>query len=99
MEIKELADLLVARLDKLDEKVEDARTTLAAQARDIAHHISRTDALEQRVEQVAGEAKQGLKDLADEVKPLQQHAWRVKGAIALVGLVATVAGLVKLFTH
>lgn len=83
MDIKDLADLLVNRLDKLDEKVEDARTTLAGQARDIAHHIRRTDALETRVEQVSAE-----------LVPVRDSISRAKGALALVGGLATLAGLI-----
>lgn len=88
MEIKELADLLVSRLDKLDEKVEDARTTLAGQASDIAHHIRRTDALETRVEQVAAE-----------VQPLKDLASRFKGAAGLVALIATLAAAYHYIFH
>lgn len=80
MDIKDLADLLMTRLDKLDEKVEDARTTLAGQARDIAHHIRRTDALETRVEQVDAKAQIGA-----------SLATKMKGAAALVGMIATLA--------
>ena len=87
MDTNEGVDLLIARLDRIESKVDVVRdrcaaidVTLAQQAIQLTHHIRRTDALEARVEQVA-----------DEVRPVTEHVAKLKGAAWLIG--AVVAGI------
>lgn len=95
MEIRELSDWLRdelkavhGKLDKLQEHGASVDVTLAAQAKDIAHHIKRTDLLEAEVR--AG---------ADAMKPVQDHVARVKSVVwflaGSLGVAGTVVGLIE----
>lgn len=86
----ELAKWLEARLDKFDEKLDkikddqaEIRRVQAEQAKDITHHIKRTDLLETQIE-----------DIADKVEPLKEHLARLKGVAWFLGAcAATVAAI------
>ena len=89
MDIRDLAAMLNERLDRLDNKLDAVQehmgqidVTLAQNTKDIAYHIKRTDALEQRVEQVA-----------DEMKPVREHVARLKGIGWFLGVCAAVLGV------
>ena len=91
MDTRDLAAWLGERLDRIEAKMDGVNehcgridVTLAGQAKDIAHHISRTDALEQRVEQVASD-----------LKPVKDHVARLKGGAAVLGLLATTLGVLR----
>jgi tetrahydromethanopterin S-methyltransferase subunit G len=97
MDIRDLAAMLEARLDRIEEKVDGQTSrlgqidvTLARQAGEIEHHIRRTDALERRVEQVAAD----VAPVKEHVARLKTVAWFIGWA---VGAVATGAGLWKAF--
>ncbi len=76
-------DKIHGKLDSVQHTQGEIRTTQAEQAKDIQHHIKRTDALESRVEQVA-----------EEIKPVKDHVSMVRGVGAFLAVVATVVGLV-----
>lgn len=95
MNTVELAKWLESRLDKFDEKLDnikedqsEIRRVQAEQAKDITHHIKRTDLLEV---QITG--------IADKVEPLKEHLARLKGIawfLTAVGAVsATVIGVLE----
>jgi hypothetical protein len=95
MEVRDLAELfreemkaIHSKLDRLQEHGASVDVTLAAQAKDIAHHIRRTDLLEAEVR--AG---------ADAMKPVQEHVARVKNVgwflAGCLGVAGTILGLVE----
>jgi hypothetical protein len=80
--LREEMEKLHGKLDNVQETQGEIRTTQAEQAKDIQHHIRRTDALERRVEQVA-----------EEIKPVEDHVAMVRGVGKFLGIVATVVGI------
>lgn len=78
MEIKELADIVTARLDKLEGKVDELKDRWAAMNAALARH----EQLPKRVEQAE-----------EDIAALKDHASKVKGAVALIGLLAMVGEL------
>lgn len=96
MNTHDLAEMLAERLDKIESKLDRVQqhtgqidVTLAAQAKDIAYHIKRTDALEARVEQVAEQ----LRPVKEHVARLKGVWWVVSGSATLVGIAVGVAKL------
>jgi len=86
----ELQIWLEDRLNRLQDTQVDIRedltkiqVTIAEQAKDVAHHIKRTDELEARVEQVAAD-----------IKPVREHVQQLKGVVKAVGLLAVSLGIV-----
>lgn len=88
MDVKDLAAWLGERLDKLESKVDTLTVNSTKNTADLEHHISRTDALETRVEQVAGD-----------MRPLQDGAQRLRGALALGGAIAGATAFVIELLH
>lgn len=85
MDAKSLTDWLVrieAKIDAMREHDAKVDVTLTQQAADIQHHIRRTDLLEERVEQVAGD-----------VAPIAKHVERLQGVAWFIGLIVAGAGL------
>lgn len=82
MEIKELADIVTARLDKLEGKVDELKDRWAAMNAALARH----EQLPKRVEQAE-----------EDIAALKDHASKVKGAVALIGLLAMVGELVHYY--
>lgn len=70
-----------AKIDRMSEHDGRVDVTLTKQAGQLEHHIKRTDLLEARVEQVAGE-----------VLPVKDALARAKGIAWFVGLVVAVVG-------
>jgi uncharacterized coiled-coil protein SlyX len=99
METQDLAAMLEARFDKLEVKLDklqdhaaSADVTLAQQAKDISHHIHRTDLLEERVEQVATM----IEPIKDHVARVRSIGWFIGG---LLGLVTTIMGIMATLTE
>lgn len=78
MEIKELADIVTARLDKLEGKVDDLKDKWA----EINAAQARQEQLPKRVEQAE-----------EDIQILKDHASKAKGAVAFIGLLAMVGEL------
>lgn len=79
---KDLKDWLGPKFDKLEDEVVQIRIIQSSQASDLAHHIKRTNLLEERLEQIA-----------EEIKPVQNHVQKVNGAFILIGVVGTILGI------
>lgn len=88
MNSPDLIDWLAERLDRIERK-QDATAahtasidvTLGRQAVEIEHHIRRTDALEERVEQVA----KAIEPINDHVKVIKGLGWAIGGISTLAG--------------
>ena len=71
------------KLDRMIETLSEIKVTQATQAVDLAHHIKRTDLLEERVEQVRAE-----------IKPVVDHVTGLRFMVRLLGIAATVVAIV-----
>lgn len=93
MQIHELAAWLREELKEVNAKLDilqahgsNVDVTLARQAKDIEHHIRRTDLLQERAEQLAAD----LKPVAEHVQRVRSVAWFVGGTL---GVIATLVGI------
>lgn len=75
-------DRILEKLDKIDDRLNTVDVTLAKQHEQLAHHIHRTNLLEEVVEK-----------LRADVKPVQAHVQRIDGGLKLVGFVAVLLGI------
>ena len=88
-------DLFHEILSSIKEVIKDIQTDIKEIKEDISdikldvnHHILRTNLLED-----------DQKEQKKIVARLQQDSWKAKGAMALIGLILTVLGVVALFKH
>ena len=78
---------LNGKMDSLSEHMGRIDSTLVKNTSDIEHHISRSDAIQERVEQVASE-----------LRPITKHVERIKSIVWFLGaLVAGWMTITKLF--
>jgi hypothetical protein len=80
----ELLKKLYDKQEKISENISDIKVTLGKQEENIAHHIKRTDLLEENI-----------KLLKDELTPVKEHVNRVEGALKLLGGVGVFATIGK----
>ena len=81
-ELKTWLEPYVTKLDRIADDITEIRVTQGSQATDLAHHIRRTDLLEDRVEQ-----------LAVSIEPVKAHVQQVRGVGIFLGVVLTVIGI------
>ena len=83
-------DRLEAKIDKIAEAVASVDRTLERNTTSLEFHVKRTDLAEQRIEQVA-----------ESLRPIEQHVAMVQGALKLLtmglAVIGTLAGLFKFF--
>lgn len=72
-------------LNKIKDDINDIKTSQQLMAKDIAHHIKRTDL-----------AEENLTLLRKEIEPLKKHVTMAEGAIKFIGIVSTVLGIIVL---
>lgn len=77
------------KLDKIDEKISSVDVTLAKQAKDLEHHIFRTDLAEENLEM-----------LRREMEPVKKHVALMDAGLKVIGALASIAlfvlGVIKL---
>jgi predicted nucleic acid-binding Zn-ribbon protein len=78
------------KLDKVEEKISNIDVTLAKQAKDLEHHIYRTDLAESNIEL-----------LRTEMQPVKKHVALMDASLKVIGAIASVItfilGIVKIF--
>jgi predicted nucleic acid-binding Zn-ribbon protein len=78
-----------SKLDKIEEKISSIDVTLAKQAKDLEHHIFRTDL-----------AEENLDLLRQEMEPVKKHVALVDAGLKVIGALASIAmfslGVIKL---
>jgi len=89
--LREAIEKVHDKLDTLQEVQSEIRTVQAEQAKDISHHIRRTDIMEVRIEQVAD----ALEPVETHVKQIRAVGWFIGVCAAGVGVAVT---LWQLFT-
>lgn len=77
--MKEQLEKIEEKLEKVDEKLSNIDVTLTKQAKDIEHHIYRTDL-----------AEQNLDILRQELLPVKKHVALVDASLKIIGAIASV---------
>lgn len=82
--LKEAIDKLDAKVDKLDQRLDDMRILDIENASQLKEHILRTELNEENIAM-----------LREDFKPIQKHDFMVAGGLKLIGTVALVAGIIE----
>jgi archaellum component FlaC len=77
--MKEQLDKIEEKLDKVEDKLSSIDVTLAKQAKDLEHHIYRTDL-----------AEQNLEILRTEMQPVKKHVALMDATLKVIGSIASV---------
>ena len=87
--MKDQLNKIEEKLDKVDEKLSSIDITLAKQAKDLEHHIYRTDLAESNIE-----------ILRKEMQPVKRHVALMDASLKVIGAIASVItfviGIIKL---
>lgn len=82
-------DKMDQKLDRIEDKISNIDVTLAKQAKDLEHHIYRTDLAEHNIEL-----------LRTEIQPVKRHVAIVDASLKIIGAIASIvtfaAGVYKL---
>jgi flagellar motor component MotA len=81
--VKSKLDKVEEKIDTVHDKLTSIDITLAKQAIDLEHHIYRTTLAEENIEV-----------LRSELKPIQTHVTQVHTVFKIIGILATVVGIV-----
>lgn len=88
--MKEQLDKIEAKVDIIEEKISSIDITLAKQAKDLEHHIYRTEL-----------AEQNLDLIRQEMVPVKKHVALMDASLKVIGALSSAAmfilGIVKLF--
>lgn len=89
--VKEQLNKIEEKVDKIEEKISNIDVTLAKQAKDLEHHIYRTDL-----------AESNLELLREEMKPVKKHVALMDTSLKVIGAIASVitfaVGIYKLIS-
>jgi predicted nucleic acid-binding Zn-ribbon protein len=89
--MKDQLDKIEEKLDKVEEKISSIDVTLAKQAKDLEHHIYRTDLAESNIEL-----------LRTEMQPVKKHVALMDASLKVIGAIASVVtfviGIIKLIS-
>lgn len=82
-------DKIDEKLDRIEDKISNIDITITRQAKDIEHHIYRTDL-----------AEQNINLLRTELQPIKKHVALLDAGLKIIGILASiitfVAGIYKL---
>lgn len=78
--MQEQLDKIEEKLDKVESKLSDIDVTLAKQAKDLEHHIYRTDLAETNIEL-----------LRAEMQPVKKHVALMDASLKVIGAIASIA--------
>jgi len=88
--MKEQLDKIEAKVDIIEEKISSIDLTLAKQAKDLEHHIYRTELAEQNLELIR-----------QEMVPVKKHVALMDAGLKVIGALSSVAmfllGVAKMF--
>lgn len=89
--MQEQLDKIEEKVDRIESKISSIDITLAKQAKDLEHHIYRTDLAESNIEL-----------LRSEIEPVKKHVALVDASLKVIGAIATIAtfvlGVVRLIS-
>lgn len=81
-------DRIEEKLDAIGTRLGSMDVTLTRQADQLGEHMRRTEA-----------AEQSIAGLRDDVKPIQRHVAMMEGALKVIGLIATILGVIATALH
>jgi predicted nucleic acid-binding Zn-ribbon protein len=81
--MQEQLDKIEEKVDRIEEKISNIDITLAKQAKDLEHHIYRTDLAESNIEL-----------LRSEIEPVKKHVALMDASLKVIGAIATIATFV-----
>lgn len=88
--MKEQLDKIEAKVDIIEEKISSIDITVAKQAKDLEHHIYRTEL-----------AEQNLDLIRQEMVPVKKHVALMDASLKVIGALSSAAmfilGVIKLF--
>lgn len=88
--MKEQLDKIEAKVDLIEEKISSIDVTLAKQAKDLEHHIYRTEL-----------AEQNLDLIRQEMVPVKKHVALMDASLKIIGALSSAAmfilGVAKMF--
>lgn len=88
--MKEHLEKIEAKVDIIEEKISNIDITLAKQAKDLEHHIYRTELAEENINLIR-----------QEMQPVKKHVALMDAGLKIMGALSSVAmfilGVVKLF--
>lgn len=89
--MQEQLDKIEEKVDRIESKLSSIDVTLAKQAKDLEHHIYRTDLAEQNLEM-----------LRTEIEPVKKHVALMDASLKVIGAIASIAtfviGVIKLIS-
>ena len=89
--MQEQLDKIEEKLDRVEAKISSIDVTIAKQAKDLEHHIYRTDLAEQNLEILRGE-----------MEPVKKHVALMDASLKVIGAIASIAtfiiGVIKLIS-
>lgn len=85
MDSNKLTEILIAKVDKLDARIDSIDVTLAKQHKSLELHMLRTDLNEEQ-----------LKLMRQEAKPVQRHVAMIEGGLKAFGAISAILGILKL---
>lgn len=88
--MQEQLDKIEEKVDRIEEKISNIDVTLAKQAKDLEHHIYRTDLAEQNIELIR-----------QEMQPVKKHVALMDASLKVIGAISSAAmfilGVAKMF--
>jgi predicted nucleic acid-binding Zn-ribbon protein len=81
--MQEQLDKIEEKLDRVESKLSNIDVTLAKQAKDLEHHIYRTDLAETNIEL-----------LRSEMQPVKKHVALMDASLKVIGAIASIATFV-----
>lgn len=88
--MKDQLDKIEAKVDIIEEKISSIDVTLAKQAKDLEHHIYRTEL-----------AEQNLDLIRQEMVPVKKHVALMDASLKIIGALSSAAmfilGVIKMF--
>jgi predicted nucleic acid-binding Zn-ribbon protein len=89
--MQEQLDKIEEKVDRIEEKISNIDITLAKQAKDLEHHIYRTDLAESNIEL-----------LRSEIQPVKKHVALMDASLKVIGAIASIAtfvlGIIRLIS-
>ena len=83
---------LFEKLEVIEQRLDNMNETLIRQEENIAHHIRRSDNLEQYLQIIENEMKTETKEVLSKIAPLQKHVDMVNGGLKLIGIISILIG-------
>jgi len=88
--MQEQLDKIEEKVDRIESKISNIDVTLAKQAKDLEHHIYRTDLAESNIEL-----------LRTEMQPVKKHVALMDAGLKIIGALSSISmfimGIVKMF--